>query len=85
MELKSGYKQTEVGVIPEEWDSIRLANLVEFTNGKPHEGHIDPYGPYSLITLDSIGIDGKLKTEHMSTDPSESWITLLQKTTSLSS
>ena len=27
MELKAGYKQTEVGVIPEEWDVLRLKQL----------------------------------------------------------
>jgi len=29
MELKPGYKQTEVGVIPEEWDDLCLENLLE--------------------------------------------------------
>jgi type I restriction enzyme S subunit len=30
MELKPGYKQTEVGVIPEEWQVSRLGDLAEF-------------------------------------------------------
>ena len=30
MELKPGYKQTEVGVIPEEWEVSRLGDLAEF-------------------------------------------------------
>lgn len=47
-----------------EWEVKRLAEVVDFTNGKPHESHIDPAGRYQLITLDSIGIDGKLKTDH---------------------
>ena len=29
MEVKPGYKQTEVGVIPEEWDVSRLSSLLE--------------------------------------------------------
>ncbi len=29
MEVKPGYKQTEVGVIPEEWDVCRLSSLLE--------------------------------------------------------
>lgn len=33
MEVKPGYKQTEVGVIPEEWDVKPLAALFSFQNG----------------------------------------------------
>jgi|CXWL01.1.fsa_nt_gi type I restriction enzyme S subunit len=29
MEVKPGYKQTEVGVIPEEWTSLRLSQIVQ--------------------------------------------------------
>ena len=36
MEVKPGYKKTEVGVIPEEWEVISLAELVtEFRGGAP--------------------------------------------------
>ena len=65
--LRPGYKQTEVGVIPEDWEVASLCDVVEFTNGKPHEGNVSPLGPYFLITLDSIGIDGKLKRDHKQT------------------
>ena len=34
MELKPGYKQTEVGVIPEEWDAKTLASLGSFSKGQ---------------------------------------------------
>jgi type I restriction enzyme S subunit len=47
-----------------EWKVRQLADVIDFANGKPHEGHIDQMGRYDLITLDSIGIDGKLKAEH---------------------
>jgi type I restriction enzyme S subunit len=33
MEVKPGYKQTEVGVIPEEWEVTPFADLFEFRNG----------------------------------------------------
>lgn len=33
MELKPGYKQTEVGVIPEDWDAVPLGKLYKFSNG----------------------------------------------------
>jgi type I restriction enzyme S subunit len=33
MEVKAGYKKTEVGVIPEDWSAINIGNLLEFKNG----------------------------------------------------
>lgn len=34
MELKKGYKQTEVGVIPEDWDAVKLDDItIMITNG----------------------------------------------------
>ena len=33
MELKQGYKQTEVGVIPIDWDLIMIGECLEFKNG----------------------------------------------------
>jgi len=33
VELKPGYKQTEVGVIPAEWDIVHLSDLLDFRNG----------------------------------------------------
>lgn len=33
MELKEGYKQTEIGVIPEDWEVATLETLGEFKNG----------------------------------------------------
>ena len=40
MELKPGYKQTEAGVIPEDWDVISIGKACRLINGrgfKPHE------------------------------------------------
>jgi type I restriction enzyme S subunit len=68
MEVKAGYKQTEVGVIPEDWKVASLGDVVDFTNGKPHEGNVKTDGRYFLITLDSVGIDGGLKAAHKQTD-----------------
>lgn len=67
-EVRHGYKQTEVGVIPEDWEVRTLREVADFTNGKPHEGDVDSNGRYCLVTLDSIAIDGKLKTEHKRTN-----------------
>jgi type I restriction enzyme S subunit len=40
MEVKPGYRQTEVGVIPEEWDARQIRSVCRLINGrgfKPHE------------------------------------------------
>lgn len=68
MELKPGYKITEVGVIPEDWEVKPLSEVVDFANGKPHEKDIKEGGLYLLITLDSIDINGRLKNQHKQTD-----------------
>ena len=34
MEVKPGYKQTEVGVIPEEWESLASVTLSRELSGK---------------------------------------------------
>ena len=38
MELKSGYKQTDVGVIPEEWKVLSFADVFNVSAG----GDVDP-------------------------------------------
>ena len=31
--MRPGYKQTEIGVLPKEWQVVQLANLLDFWNG----------------------------------------------------
>jgi type I restriction enzyme S subunit len=56
MEVKPGYKQTEVGVIPEEWDVRRLTNLLEHPRsvryGIVQPGKFDPRGCLMLRSQD---------------------------------
>jgi type I restriction enzyme S subunit len=67
-EIKPGYRKTEVGMMPEDWDVRRLKDVVDFANGKPYEASVVSDGRYWLITLDSVGIDGRLKAEHKRTN-----------------
>ena len=69
MELKPGFKQTEVGVIPEDWDVQTMATLAKITTGpfgtllKASEYSADDAG----VPLVSVGEvrDGYIKiTEH---------------------
>jgi len=50
VELKSGYKQTELGVLPEDWDVVPLGRLFSFKNGlnkaREYFGHGTPIVNY---------------------------------------
>jgi len=60
MEVKKGYKQTEVGVIPEDWEVKLLEEVVFFTNGKAHEQFIDKNGDYVVVNSKFISTNGKV-------------------------
>jgi type I restriction enzyme S subunit len=47
-----------------DWEEKRLGEVVSFKNGKPHEPNVVKNGSNNLITLDSVSIEGKLKTKH---------------------
>ncbi len=63
--ILSGYKQTEIGVIPADWDVKKLGELADYKNGKSFESRITDSGNYFLITLNSLDIKGKLKSDHL--------------------
>jgi len=63
--IPSGYKQTEIGMIPADWDVKRLGELTDYKNGKSFESRITDSGDYFLITLNSLDIKGKLKSDHL--------------------
>ena len=47
MELKPGYKQTEVGVIPEDWDAVDLYNVCTMKSGEGITSkRVDNCSPY---------------------------------------
>ena len=61
MELKPGYKQTEVGVIPEEWEIKKLGQITAYTNGKAHEKCIKDCGRYIVVNSKFISSEGETK------------------------
>lgn len=61
MEVKPGYKQTEVGVIPEDWDVKFLPEVCRFRSGKAHERHISEAGRYVCVNSKFISTDGKVR------------------------
>ena len=54
MELKPGYKMTEVGVIPEDWTLSKLGNLLDFSNGFNADQTSYGHGLPFISTLDVL-------------------------------
>jgi type I restriction enzyme S subunit len=61
MEVKPGYKQTELGVIPEEWEVKLLPDVCRFRGGKAHEQHISEAGRFVCVNSKFISTDGKIR------------------------
>ncbi len=53
MEVKRGYKQTEVGVIPEDWHLRPLLTVVRVASGQV-DPRIEPYHSMTLVAPDHI-------------------------------
>lgn len=58
--IPSGYKQTEIGVIPEDWDVKKLGDIVQFNNGKAHERFIDDKGDFIVVNSKFISTAGEV-------------------------
>lgn len=56
-----GYRQTEMGVIPDEWEIKTLGQIVNFTNGKAHESEIKDYGKYIVVNSKFISSEGEIR------------------------
>ncbi len=58
--MKTGYKQTEIGVIPDDWEVKTLNDFAHFTNGKAHEQFIDDAGDYIVINSKFVSTEGNV-------------------------
>src|SRR4051812_38885679 len=67
MDVKSGYKRTEVGVIPEEWMTCRLRDLVDRANPIAY-GVLKPgayvYGGVPLLQIRDV-IHGEIDIDQL--------------------
>ncbi|RDS84208.1 restriction endonuclease subunit S [Dyella psychrodurans] len=61
MKLKSRYKQTEVGAIPNDWDVKLLPDVCRFRSGKAHEQYISESGEYVCVNSKFISTDGQVR------------------------
>ena len=64
MELKQGYKQTELGVIPKDWEVKELCEILKFGSGKDYKhlalGDYPVYGTGGIMTyVDSFLYEGE--------------------------
>jgi type I restriction enzyme S subunit len=60
MEVTSGFKQTEAGVIPEDWDVRNLQDLISIKGGLAFSSaHFSDNGPI-LLTPGNFRLDGRL-------------------------
>jgi type I restriction enzyme, S subunit len=58
--IREGYKKTDAGIIPEDWEAKRLAKVAKFENGKAHENYIEEYGKYIVINSKFISSEGEV-------------------------
>jgi type I restriction enzyme S subunit len=61
MEIREGYKKTDVGFIPHEWDCVELSSVAKLENGKAHEKHILENGKYVVVNSKFISTEGEVK------------------------
>lgn len=49
-----GYKQTELGEIPEDWDVLSLGQLLRIRHGKSQKDVFDPNGEYPILATGGV-------------------------------
>lgn len=59
--IRDGYKKTDAGVIPLDWEVDLLKNLVDFYNGKAHEKAVVENGDYIIINSKFVSTDGQVR------------------------
>lgn len=60
IEIQEGFKQTDAGIIPIDWDVPTLSKIAEFENGKAHEQFIDDKGDFIVVNSKFISQDGRV-------------------------
>ncbi len=55
-EIPDGFKKTEIGIIPEEWEVVRLEDVAEFKNGINFKA--EDKGDNGILTVDVLNMYG---------------------------
>jgi type I restriction enzyme S subunit len=66
----TGYKQTELGEIPEGWEVRTLGSLCSYQNGTTQEQYFNKNGGYKVISIGNYSPKGKFVTTGSYIDPS---------------
>lgn len=61
IEITPGYKQTELGIVPEDWQIQSLPEALQFISGKAHEQFINEAGPYVVVNSKFISTEGGVR------------------------
>lgn len=61
IQIPPGYKLTEVGVIPQDWEVKILWEIANFTNGKAHENYITNNWKYIVVNSKFISMNWQVK------------------------
>lgn len=61
VEITPGYKQTELGIVPEDWQIQSLPEALQFISGKAHEQFINEAGPYVVVNSKFISTEGSVR------------------------
>ncbi len=58
--MVEGFKNTDAGIIPNDWMAPLLSEISDFENGKAHEQFIDDKGEYIVINSKFISTEGSV-------------------------
>lgn len=53
-----GFKRTEIGVLPEDWEVVALIDACGFAAGKAHEPYVSEFGLYVVVNSKFISTEG---------------------------
>lgn len=56
-----GYKASELGEIPEDWDTFKLLEIANLIHGKAHEPVVSESGQYVLVNSKFISTEGNVR------------------------
>jgi len=60
IEIQEGFKNTDAGIIPNDWNAPVLSEISDFENGKAHEQFIDDKGDYIVVNSKFISTEGRV-------------------------
>lgn len=58
--MVAGFKHSDAGMIPNDWNNPKLVQIANFENGKAHEQFIDSQGDYIVVNSKFISTEGKV-------------------------